>query len=143
MDRALYWILIVAIVGLSACAEESEGPLAIEKQQAPPAKTADQQITHDYREGSWRDRYLALGRETYTVVCASCHDKGNGAVPSIGDRDSWSDRSPLWSAVLLTHAKEGFLDMPARGGQVELTERAVEAAGEYMLYETFPELPRD
>jgi cytochrome c5 len=33
--------------------------------------------------------------------------------------------------------------MPARGGQTDLSDRAVEAAGEFMLNETFPELPRD
>jgi len=33
--------------------------------------------------------------------------------------------------------------MPAKGGQNEFSDRAVEAAGEYMLNETFPELPRD
>jgi hypothetical protein len=33
--------------------------------------------------------------------------------------------------------------MPTKGGKLELSNRAVEAAGEYMLHETFPELPRD
>jgi cytochrome c5 len=45
--------------------------------------------------------------------------------------------------VLLEHAREGWLDMPAKGGHPYLSDRAVQAAGEYMLCETFPELPRD
>lgn len=92
---------------------------------------------------SWRQSYLMLGKETYEQSCMSCHGSGVGGAPAVGDRDSWSDRSPLWSAVLLEHAKSGYLGMPAKGGDPGLTERAVEAAGEYMLGETFPELPRD
>lgn len=92
---------------------------------------------------AWRDRYLALGEDVYEWACAACHSTGEKGAPRIGEREAWSDRSPLWSAVLLEHAKEGFLEMPAKGGHGYLSDRAVEAAGEYMLGRTFPERPRD
>lgn len=92
---------------------------------------------------SWRDRYLQLGQETYESSCSQCHDEGIDGAPVIGDEESWSGRSPLWSAVLLVHAKNGYLGMPAKGGCAELSAREVEAAGEYMLSVTFPKLPRD
>lgn len=125
-------VLIVAAVCLLGCSPENDG-------SALPRVTG---IGNGGSEGIWRERYLELGRETYKFACASCHDKGKDAAPVIGDRESWSNRSPLWSAVLFEHAKNGYMDMPAGGGHPELTERAVEAAGEYMLSETFPELPR-
>jgi cytochrome c5 len=92
---------------------------------------------------AWRERYLALGEDVYTWACAACHDTGEKDAPRVRDRDTWSNRSPLWSAVLLEHAKQGYLEMPAKGGHPYLSDRAVQAAGEYMLGETFPELPRD
>jgi cytochrome c5 len=92
---------------------------------------------------AWRERYMALGEDVYSWACAACHDTGEKNSPRIRDRDTWSNRSPLWSAVLLEHAKQGYLEMPAKGGHPYLSDRAVEAAGEYMLGETFPELPRD
>jgi len=49
----------------------------------------------------------------------------------------------MWQAVLFNHAKAGYLDMPGKGGQPELTDESVEAATEYMLGLTFPELPKD
>jgi cytochrome c5 len=105
---------------------------------APEASEAeDAEIT------AWRDRYLALGEDVYDWACAACHATGEKDAPRIGDRSAWSDRSPLWSAVLLEHAKEGYLEMPAKGGHGYLSDRAVEAAGEYMLGVTFPEKPRD
>lgn len=92
---------------------------------------------------SWRERRLAFGKEVYQQACASCHDEGLDGAPAIGDRETWSNRSPLWSAVLFEHSKTGYLTMPAKGAHDELTDQSVEAAGEYMLSVTFPELPLD
>lgn len=92
---------------------------------------------------SWRERYLQLGQDTYQDACAQCHDEGEEGAPAIGDQASWSDRSPLWSAVLIVHAQNGYLGMPAKGGCAALSEHEVAAAGEYMLSVTFPDLPRD
>ena len=134
MNRRLYWVLITAISCVTAC--------SVDHNEVEAAQ--DQQAGQGYQEDSWRARYLALGRETYETACASCHDEDKGdSAPIKGNSDSWSTRSPLWSAVLLEHAKNGYLDMPTKGGKLELSDRAVEAAGEYMLHETFPELPRD
>jgi cytochrome c5 len=91
---------------------------------------------------SWREREYQFGRDIYERVCASCHDQPNDGAPTIRDRESWADRSPLWSSVLFEHAKNGYMEMQAKGG-AELSDRDVEAAGEFMLSETFPELPRD
>ncbi len=105
--------------------------------------TNDGNESQGARSVSWRESYLQLGRETYQRACASCHDDGSEGAPAMGDREAWAGRSPMWSAVLIEHAKGGYLDMPAKGGHPELTDRAVEAAGEYMLSETYPELPVD
>ncbi len=133
MGRLNYWVLMAAIACVTVCSADGDETVP----------TASRQAVQDYPEGSWRTRYLELGRETYEWACASCHDEGEDDAPIKGERDSWADRSPLWSAVLLEHAKSGYLDMPSKGGEEQLSDRAVEAAGEYMLYETFPELPRD
>ena len=91
----------------------------------------------------WRSDRQALGKATYAKACASCHEAGEGNAPRTGVREDWSERSDLWQAVLFNHAKAGYLEMPGKGGRPELTDEAVEAAVEYMLGLTFPELPRD
>ncbi len=133
MNPSCTWLMIAVAALLSACVANCDNPSGEETAAATSQRSA----------ASWQESYLALGRETYERACASCHDPGTEGAPAIGDRDAWSDRSPLWSAVLLEHAKSGYLDMPAKGGFPELSEQAVEAAGEYMLGETFPELLRD
>jgi cytochrome c5 len=49
----------------------------------------------------------------------------------------------LWEAVLFEHVKQGYLNMPAKGGEPGLTDYDVEAAAEYMLNLSHPSLPRD
>jgi cytochrome c5 len=148
MARIHHWILIAVATSLAACSAGSDEATTLQATtlQATTLQATTlqaQQACQDYAQGSWRTRYLELGRETYEMACASCHDGGKDGTPIKGDRDSWSDRSPLWSAVLIEHAKSGYLEMPTKGGQIQLSDRAVEAAGEYMLHETFPERPQD
>lgn len=79
------------------------------------------------------------GREIYAEFCAACHDSGTNGAPVTGNRDEWQNRSPLWQAVLIEHAKAGYLGMPAKGGSDELSELSVSHAVEYMLLTTFPD----
>ena len=86
----------------------------------------------------------ALSGETaYQEYCASCHDSGAQGAPIVGKHSDWTDRSKLWQAVLMDHAKTGYLDMPAKGGSPELSDKAVSAAVQYMLERTHQEMPGD
>ena len=83
------------------------------------------------------------GREAYSEACARCHDTGIGGAPVTRNKEDWVDRSGLWEAVMSEHANKGYLGMPARGGNARMSEYDVDAAAEYMLAITHPELPRD
>jgi cytochrome c5 len=82
------------------------------------------------------------GKEAYDQVCASCHEEGLDGAPRTGDRDAWTGRSWLWEAVLFEHAKQGYMTMPAQGGEQGLDDATVEKAAEYMLTKTFPDVTR-
>lgn len=81
---------------------------------------------------------LLASQAAYDRVCASCHEEGVDGAPATGDRDAWVNRSPLWVAVLEEHAKNGYLGMPARGGDGSLSDLEVSAAAAYMLTLTHP-----
>jgi len=134
MDRVSLLLLAAALALSSGCSRNEEG--------ASPASTPVA-APESVRAESWREDQLLTGKETYEAACASCHDQGEGDAPSTGDRSEWSERSDLWTAVLAEHASAGYLRMPEKGGHSELSEEQVSAALEYMLSETFPELPRD
>lgn len=83
------------------------------------------------------------GQATYEQYCAKCHDTGEQGAPIVGRDSDWVDRSKLWQAVLMDHAKTGYLDMPAKGGSLELSDKSVDAAVQYMLERTHKDLPGD
>ena len=84
------------------------------------------------------------GKQAYEQACAQCHDEGVDGAPKTGDREAWTGRSWLWEAVLFEHAKDGFMAMPAQGGEEALDDAIVEMAAEYMLSKTYPDvIPSD
>jgi len=131
----MYRFACIAIIGLcvAGCPQENidapQEPLA---EADPAAATPPQAANLDIS-----------GAEAYQVACASCHESGSNGAPATGDSDAWSGRSPHWEAVLFNHAKEGYMQMPARGGKPELSDRSVVAAAEYMLSITYPDRPPD
>jgi len=83
------------------------------------------------------------GQAAYNEHCAGCHETGMLGAPREGQPQEWQDRSSLWQAVLMEHAKTGYFEMPARGGNTELSDKVVGAAAEYMLEQTFQDRPED
>ena len=88
------------------------------------------------------DGIQLAGKDAYDQVCASCHEEGVDGAPKTGDREAWAGRSWLWEAVLFEHAKDGYMSMPAKGGDETLDDATVEMAAEYMLSRTFPDAKR-
>ena len=86
---------------------------------------------------------LEDGRVAYEATCARCHDTGVENAPKTGDSKDWAGRSNLWDAVLSEHAQKGYLRMPAKGGDKGASAYDVNAAAEYMLTITHPDMPRD
>ena len=83
------------------------------------------------------------GQEIYELACGTCHDTGVGGAPISGNPADWADRSPLWQAVLMEHAEAGYIDMPVKGGNEELSDQQVDTAVLYMLGGTFPNRPAE
>lgn len=117
------WYLLVIVVVACGDSPSSVDPLALAA------------------EG--RSEQTVSGKPTYDLRCAACHQDGQAGAPITGDPTTWTDRSPLWMAVLAEHAKKGYLQMPAQGGDAEISDAEIEAATEYMLSRTYPDLPLD
>ena len=127
MPRPMPTMTVLLVLALAACSQEAGD----DNQPAAPVEAAP--LAADVR---------LSGKEAYDLVCAECHEEGLNGAPRTGDREAWAGRSWLWEAVLFEHAKEGYENMPARGGDESLDDTTVEMAAEYMLTRTFPELSR-
>jgi cytochrome c5 len=72
------------------------------------------------------------GEEVVKGVCATCHAAGLMESPKIGDSGQWGPRIAQGYETLVKHAIEGIRNMPARGGNAELTDKEVAAAVAHM-----------
>lgn len=121
-------ILGMFVIG---CTQENSGTSGVVR----PASESDGQSATN------TEPMVLSGEAAYYIACAACHETGASGAPVTGDPDAWADRSSLWQAVLADHANRGYMDMPAKGGRVELSEWVVIRATEYMMSLTYPEMP--
>lgn len=72
------------------------------------------------------------GAEVVTAVCAMCHAAGLMQAPKIGDKDAWKPRIAQGYDKLVSHAINGIRNMPAKGGNADLTDAEVASAVKVM-----------
>ena len=73
------------------------------------------------------------GKEVVEAVCAACHATGKDGAPRIGDETAWSGRASQGLTALTQHAIQGIRQMPAHGGNPDVTDFEIERAVTYMV----------
>jgi cytochrome c5 len=73
------------------------------------------------------------GKQVVDTVCSACHGTGLNGAPRIGDRKAWSARAAQGLSSLTQHALDGVRNMPAHGGQPNLTDLEIARAITYMV----------
>jgi cytochrome c5 len=73
------------------------------------------------------------GKEVVEAVCAGCHATGAQGAPKIGDVQAWSKRASQGLTALTEHAIKGIRQMPAHGGNPNVTDFEIERAVTYMV----------
>lgn len=81
---------------------------------------------------------LAHGKEIWDQNCQVCHGPGLAGAPPKGDDQAWAARIAKGLETLVQNATLGYSgpgghQMPARGGNSELSDDEVEAAVSYMV----------
>ncbi len=72
------------------------------------------------------------GEEIVTASCAMCHGTGMMESPKIGDAGQWEARIAQGFDTLVSHAINGFNNMPPKGGNAALSDKEVARAVAYM-----------
>jgi cytochrome c5 len=79
----------------------------------------------------------AHGKAIYGQSCAVCHNSGVAGAPITGDNEIWSDRIVTGMEALVERAITGYTGedgvMPAKGGNMSLSDEDVTAAVHYMI----------
>ncbi len=76
---------------------------------------------------------VLTGKQIWEGTCSACHTSGLLGAPKIGDKAAWAPRLAEGLKTLESHALNGYKQMPARGGNKDLTDAQVIKALEYML----------
>jgi cytochrome c5 len=73
------------------------------------------------------------GKEVVETVCIACHASGKDGAPLIGDRAEWAKRAAKGLDKLTANAITGVRDMPAHGGQANLSDVEMSRAVAYLV----------
>jgi cytochrome c5 len=73
------------------------------------------------------------GKQVVDTVCMACHGTGTHGAPKIGDQKAWSKRASQGLTSLTQNALKGIRQMPAHGGNPELTDLEIGRAVTYMV----------
>lgn len=75
------------------------------------------------------------GDQLVAQVCSACHVAGVLGAPKIGDKGEWAKRKAAYGSVdgLVASAIKGKNQMPARGGNPDLSDDEIKAAVSLML----------
>ena len=88
------------------------------------------------------DPALESGRLVWTGTCIQCHSTGLGGAPLIGNADLWRPRIEKGLDGLVENATRGFYgdvgEMPARGGNPDLTDDDIRHAVRFMASRVDP-----
>ncbi len=76
------------------------------------------------------------GQAIYYQSCVSCHDRGHGGAPVLGDDKAWSLRISKGKTQLLQNLKQGYNTMPAKGACFDCSDQELEMVLEFMLAES-------
>lgn len=74
-----------------------------------------------------------IGQSVYANSCAACHASGVMGAPKVGDKDAWSALITEGVDTLTHNSIKGKGKMPAKGGNMKLTDEEVKAAVTYMM----------
>lgn len=79
---------------------------------------------------------LAIGKQVYDGVCATCHNQGQLGAPKIGDKAVWAPLIALNMDTLFDRAIQGYKDHPPRGACEKCTDADIIAAVKYMVQQS-------
>ena len=73
--------------------------------------------------------------QVYAQACGACHNAGVLNAPKVGDKAEWAKRSGAEGGLegLTKYAIQGKNQMPARGGNPDLTDEEMKATVKLML----------
>ena len=111
------WLLIIFSAGLSA-------------EQTSTTGYAQER----YNSGPIYNGPVRTGQQVYDYACKTCHDRTTQGAPLPDDEIEWGLRAQKGIDVLMTHVKDGYLElMPEKGGCRNCSDEELRAGIMYIM----------
>jgi len=123
-------IALIVIMAVGIQMRQTDDASAAENDQAVRARIKPYGVSMAVDPN--KPKVEMTGEQVYTEVCSSCHGSGALQSPKFKDAAAWGKRIGQGYETLLTHALKGFKNMPARGGEPDLTDLEVARAMVHM-----------
>ena len=139
-------LLVLTHGGCSQSEQPPESDFTVLFEAAPEVEVGEDPVLPDPEV--WQtplgDAALERGRQVWTGTCIQCHSTGLGGAPLIGNRELWEPRVAKGIEELVAHATNGFYgdvgEMPARGGNMDLSDEEVRLAVRFMASRVDPSI---
>jgi len=122
------FLIVQLVLGIQAEHKPDVSSEAAEKATLKRIKPFAQLVALDANA----PRVEKSGKEVYDAVCTSCHASGALGAPRFDNRGDWGGRLGQGYDILVKHAIEGIRQMPARGGDSDLSDIEVARAVVYL-----------
>jgi cytochrome c5 len=131
---AICIIAAVMVVGRTSIRDDQVRREQLEARLVPPGKvvTDPSQLV----KVAAKTREPLSGQQVVEKVCAGCHANGLLNAPRIGDADAWKARYEQGLDTLVKHSIEGIRQMPARGGDADLSDDEIRESVKQMLVDS-------
>jgi cytochrome c5 len=122
------FLIVQLILGIQADHKSDASSESAQKATLARIKPVAQLVALDANA----PRVEKSGQEVYDAVCTSCHAAGALGAPKFENKGDWGPRIGQGYDTLIKHAIEGIRQMPARGGDGDLSDTEVARAVAYM-----------
>ena len=117
------------ITPVSAVYAGNTGRAAMEAAKTAATQAAASQVAY----GGTTD-----GKAIFDHLCTTCHSTGAAGAPKVSDKAAWASRIKQGIDTLVKHAIDGYTGpdgnhMPAKGGNLALSDAQVEATVKWMV----------
>ncbi len=123
------FMIVKMVLGIQATHIEDSNPAVASAKVVEAIKPVAEVQVADASSGPHVDK---SGEEVVKQTCSLCHGAGVMGAPKIGDKGAWAPRITQGYDTLVKHALAGIRQMPARGGNAELTDTEVAGAVAFM-----------
>ena len=123
----------------TACMKDCKDPASIKVVSTIAGVTPLEHLEEDgaAEESESTEPANVHGKAIYKQSCAVCHDHGVAGAPKTGDNEIWADRLVPGMEAVIQRAISGYTGengvMPAKGGNMSLSDEDVSAAVHYMI----------